>query len=400
MISLLRFAPLCLMLALIWRSGIVSAADPGCRIVDMFPPQPKHVHSSSIVELADGSLASCWFYGSGERKAADVVVQGARLKSGAAGWTAPFLMADTPEFPDCNPVLYVDRQERLWLFWVCVLAERWECAQLKYRRADDPLGDGPPAWTWQDVIQLKPGDAFAQTLRERFDELDQEEGMWAAYALPYRELLEQAAADPAKRQMGWMTRTHPLALPSGRLLLPLYSDGFNASLMAISDDDGQTWRAGSPIVGLGPIQPTVARRRDGTLAAFCRDSGDRPYRVLAATSSDDGVTWTAARDIDVPNPGSSLEVIVLQDGRWLMACNDTEEERDRLSLLVSEDEGRTWPLRRRLEPSDDRGRSFGYPSLLQTRDGQIHVTYTTAGTDGNTIRHAVIDPQWLPTAAR
>ena len=53
-----------------------------------------------------------------------------------------------------------------------------------------------------------------------------------------------------------------------------------------------------------------------------------------------------------------------------------------------------------LPPSDDRGRSFGYPSLLQTRDGQIHVTYTTACTDGNTIRHAVIDPQWLPSTPR
>jgi hypothetical protein len=45
-----------------------------------------------------------------------------------------------------------------------------------------------------------------------------------------------------------MTRTHPLILPSGRMLVPLYSDGFNASLMAISDDDGQTWRASLPTI--------------------------------------------------------------------------------------------------------------------------------------------------------
>lgn len=86
----------------------------------------------------------CWFYGNGEHRAADVVVQGARLSVGSKQWSTVFLMADTPGFPDCNPVLFVDRRERLWLFWVTVLAERWECSQLKYRRAKQADGSGRP----------------------------------------------------------------------------------------------------------------------------------------------------------------------------------------------------------------------------------------------------------------
>jgi len=46
----------------------------------IFPLQSQHVHSSSLVELPNGDLLSCWFQGSGERKADDVKIMGARLK--------------------------------------------------------------------------------------------------------------------------------------------------------------------------------------------------------------------------------------------------------------------------------------------------------------------------------
>jgi predicted neuraminidase len=379
--------------------GLVAGQEAACRIEDVFPPQAEHVHSSSVVECPDGSLLACWFQGSGERKAADVRVQGARRRVADAAWSPPFLMADTPEFPDCNPVLFIDRRQRLWLFWICVLAERWECSQLKYRRAETAVGDGPPRWTWQDVLQLKPGERFGRVLGERLAAVESDEGAWSEYAPPYRRMLEEAAADPYKRQTGWMTRTRPLTLPSGRIVLPLYSDGFNVSLMALSDDDGDTWRAGEPLAGFGPIQPAVARRRDGSLTAYCRDSGGKPYRVLSAASLDDGETWSPAVDTDVPNPGSSLDVLALRDGRWAMVANDTEDQRDRLTLLASADEGRTWTARREIEPRTPRGERFSYPSLLQAEDGTLHVTYTAALDAGNAIRHAVLPLEWLPTPA-
>ena len=129
-------------------AGQASAEDPLFRTENIFPPSDRHAHSSSIVECPDGSLLTCWFYGSGERKADDVVIQGSRLNKGAPTWSPVFLMADTPGFPDCNPVLFIDSQDRLWMFWICVLAERWECSQLKYRRADTSDGNAAPEWTW------------------------------------------------------------------------------------------------------------------------------------------------------------------------------------------------------------------------------------------------------------
>ena len=76
----------------------------------IFPLQEKHVHSSSIVELPNGDLLVCWFKGSGERWSNDVFIQGARLRKGESKWSEPFLMADTPGQPDCNPMMFLNQE--------------------------------------------------------------------------------------------------------------------------------------------------------------------------------------------------------------------------------------------------------------------------------------------------
>src|SRR6266566_2495372 len=83
----------------------------------IFPPQPKHNHGSCIVECPNGDLLACWYNGSGERTADDVRILGSRLRKSSDKWTEPFLMADTPGFPDCNSCMIVDPRGRLWLFW-------------------------------------------------------------------------------------------------------------------------------------------------------------------------------------------------------------------------------------------------------------------------------------------
>ena len=361
----------------------------------IFPLRPKHAHSSSIVQAPNGDLLVCWYYGSGERSANDVVIQGARRKAGSRRWSPVFLMADTPDLPDCNPVLFIDNQRQLWLFWVAVRANRWEQSILRYRTSRHYLNDGPPQWDWQDLIILKPGDRFAEAVKADFDSLGMGNGLWAEYAPPYRRLIEEAARDPVKRQAGWMTRTHPVILPSGRILLPLYSDGFVVGLVAISDDGGRHWRASLPIVGWGPSQPSIVRRRDGTLVAYLRDDGPKPGRVQMSTSTDDGETWSVACDTDIPNPGSSLEVIALRDGRWLMVYNDTEEGRYSLAVSLSADEGKTWPWKRHLEVDPGRASAFAYPSVIQASDGTVHVTYSYQVPAGQSIKHVQFPPDWV-----
>jgi predicted neuraminidase len=358
----------------------------------IFPPEPIHNHSSSIVELPNGDLLACWYNGSGERQADDVKIEGSRMKKGSAAWSPRFLLYDTPGFPDTNPVLYVDSLKRVWLFWGLIVANEWHTAILKYVRSDTAW-DSPaaPRWQWSSEILLKPAN-----LLERTQQYYEKELKRAGPLAQYGSRTIALAADKYFSRMGWFTRTHPIELPSGRMILPLYSDGYSFGLMALSDDHGDNWKASEPIVGMGPVQPSVVRRKSGELVAYLRDNGPPPKRIMQSISKDDGFSWSPAVDLDIPNPGSSVEAIALADGRWVLVYNDTEKDRNSLAISLSADEGQTWKWTRHIERSAS-GR-YHYPSVIQSRDGAIHVTYsqyTGRNPEVQTIVHARLSVDWI-----
>jgi predicted neuraminidase len=377
-------------------TAAVRPSAPVHRAELVFPLDPRHNHAPGIVECADGQLLVSWYRGSGERKADDVAVHGARLTPGADTWGEPFLMADTPGFPDCNTCLSIDRQGRLWLFWPVILDNRWESAVTHARRSSDHLGPGAPRWEWQEPIWLKPDDFALRgraLLEERWDEL-------LAAAPGLREEAEEWKArldDRLLQRLGWQPRCKPTTLSTGRIVLPLYSDTWSCSLMALSDDDGATWRAGEPLIGFGNIQPAVVERSDGTLVAYMRENGPLG-RIRTAESVDGGHSWGAVGTLDVPNPGSGLDALRLASGSWLLVCNDTTSGRGSLVVALSDDEGKTWPHRRHLE---GRGAetiavgSYHYPAVTQGRDGTIHVVYSYFVPAGKSMKHVACNEAWI-----
>ena len=120
----------------------------------------------------------------------------------------------------------------------------------------------------------------------------------------------------------------------------------------------QTWKTSAPLVGGGNIQPSIVRKKDGTLFTLMRDNGPAPKRLHKSESRDAGLTWSPVTDSDLPNPGSGAEIISLRNGHWVLIYNDTERGRNSLMVAISDDEGQTWKWKRRLEydPAEPRGR--------------------------------------------
>lgn len=86
---------------------------------------------------------------------------------------------------------------------------------------------------------------------------------------------------------------------------------------------------------------------------------------------------------------------MLEDGRWVIAYNDTEEGRHRLALSCSDDEGRSWKWKRLLEKGLPGKTGFDYPSIIQTRDRLIHLTYSFTQPTGRAIKHVSFHPEWI-----
>lgn len=379
-----------LLIALFAPAVLVAAESPRFSAELIFPLHPKHNHAPAIVECPKGDLLVSWYRGSGERRADDVAVYGARQKRGERQWSEPFLLVDTPGFPDGNTAMFIDARKRLWLFWPIVLANTWESCVTSYRMATDYQGKGAPEWTWQGQVLLKP-ENFVEHMEKGLD-ARLKLGSVPEGSTNRLDELKRLIADKLSQRLGWQPRCKPTVLRSGRILLPLYSDTYSVSIMAISDDHGQTWFASQPLAGYGNIQPAVLEKKDGRLVAYMRENGPLD-RIRVAESTDNGMSWGPVGVADLPNPGSGLDALRLHDGHWALIYNDTTNGRHSLAVSLSDDEGKSWRWTRHLEKHSTG--SYHYPAITQGRDGALHAVYSYFVSEGKSMKHAAFNVAWV-----
>jgi len=143
------------------------------------------------------------------------------------------------------------------------------------------------------------------------------------------------------------------------------------AFISYSDDEGRTWqqcedplmgwfdRDGAPngLGGLTPCdEPSVAEARDGRLVFMARSVVGR---LVASTSTDGGLTWSAVLPTDLPSSYSPPHLVrIPQTGDLLCVWNQVSRgeirrgyRRGRLSVALSRDCGLSWENFRTLEVS-------------------------------------------------
>jgi predicted neuraminidase len=308
----------------------------------VFDSDPLHpsCHAATIAELRNGDLLTAWYAGTREG-AKDVVILASRLPRGSKKWTPPVVIEDTPNRPEGNPVLFVDKQGMVWLFFVTMYGDGWTTCQVKYKKSSDQ------GQTWGAVTILR-------------DEL------------------------------GWMTGNKPTVLKNGEILLPLYDERKWSTIVMISSDAGKTWRQTAEITSTpGNIQASMVELRDNSLLALMRSGGSGERYIWQATSKDRGRTWSPAASSGLKNPNARTDLVRLHSGHLVLAFNDTFRGRTPLNLALSKDEGRSWPSNRKIETEPG---EYSYPALIQARDGLLHLVYTYRRTH---IKHVTFNEAWL-----
>jgi predicted neuraminidase len=121
----------------------------------------------------------------------------------------------------------------------------------------------------------------------------------------------------------------------------------------------------------GIIQPSVVSL-GGTHLRFYARSTASISRITVADSFDNGVTWTGARPMALPNPNSGIDAVALKDGRVVLVFNNTTKGRTPLNLAVSED-GEHFTV---FDTLEDAPGEYSYPAIIQGSNGDLYITYT------------------------
>jgi predicted neuraminidase len=122
---------------------------------------------------------------------------------------------------------------------------------------------------------------------------------------------------------------------------------------------------------MGIIQPSIIYLGGKHLRMYAR-SRSLASKIAVADSMDDGLTWTQARYLDLPNNNSGIDAVALKDGRVVMIFNNTTVGRTPLNLAVSTD-GEHFHVFATLE---DTVGQYSYPAIIQNPDGSLEMTYT------------------------
>jgi predicted neuraminidase len=385
--------------------GVVRPSDEGDRADALLPAPQVQNHAANLAVLPDGSLGCVWFAGTQEG-VPDISVWFSTLAPGSGQWSPPVQLSDDPSRSEQNPVLHIVDDRIVWLLWTSQHAGNQDTARVLRRISED----GGRTWG------------------------------------PSHTLIPETEAG------GVFVRQPITALPSGRLLLPVFhcvrvpgrkwvGDRDYSGVMI--SEDGQTWREVVVPGSVGCVHMNIGRLSDGTLVALYRSRwADHVYR---SESSDDGETWSAPVATALPNNNSSIQFVVLPGDRMALVFNnssalDATERRTSLydeidddgvagdalqeiatpvddgdarsafwgaprapmTLAISDDGGLTWPLLRDLETGDGYcitnnsrdglNREYSYPSIVGSDDDVLHIAFTRFR---QAIEYVRVAPAWV-----
>ncbi|MHA1340669.1 MAG: exo-alpha-sialidase [Promethearchaeota archaeon] len=297
-------------------------------------------HCSNIIKLSTGDIL-CSFYAGQFEKSPDVKIYISRLSEegqrfGASPvWTEPRVVAYTPKHSSGNPVLYETPSGKLFLFWQSmhngkIIKGGWTVCTIKYQCSED-FGVN-----WGDWKFLR-------------------------------------------RLWGYVTRCRAIISSNGNFILPVHREFGNYICRFYISDDPELnklpklrGKISSRKTGL--LEPCIFEYESNHLICYMRSN--RVKNIHIAHSYDDGYNWTSLKPISLPNPNSQVDAIKLRNGDILLAFNNQEIGRNNLSIAISDDGGQTYKHIKTIFKDKEQKRGFHYPSLLETDDKTIHLTYT------------------------
>jgi len=382
--------------------GSVDHADIGLRSAFVSHRKLVHTHAASLVELGDSRVRVFWYAGTDEGTQ-DVTIQTAVFDPRAGRWSPERMVASRETSQRDlfryvkkvgNPVAARAADGSLWLLYVTVSVGGWAGSSITAITSRD---DGE---TWSQARRIITSPFFNQST---------------------------------------LVKSPPFTLADGTLGVPVHHEflGKFGELLRL-DGSAAVLDKVRLSSGRAGLQPVVLVEDAQHALVLMRYAGKmRPNRVLGTATADGGRTWSPVTKTTLSNSNAALTGLVLADGRMLVALNNSEENRNALTLVVSADSGSTWKtvctvedqsfvkspdlkdapysaaierlaretdqgataadgyaesVKRQMRSANGYSFEFSYPSLLRTREGGFHLVYTW---NEAFIKHVQFSQAWL-----
>ena len=230
-----------------------------------------------------------------------------------------------------DPVLWIDPLNRLWFIWNVMPGEEvWGCI------CQNPDGE---TLTWGEEFYIGRGIMMNK---------------------------------PTVLTTGeWL---FPIAMWRPDLMGHVRKNGLKAddkvgSYVYQTTDNGKTFTK----LGMAEVWSTtfdehmILELTNGVLMMLVRTS----YGIGLSYSYDRGKTWSSGQDSGLKGPNSRFHIRRLRSGRVLLINHFEYTDRNNLTALLSEDNGKTFPYRLLL----DGRKNVSYPDAIETENGDIYIVY-------------------------
>lgn len=186
----------------------------------------------------------------------------------------------------------------------------------------------------------------------------------------------------------------------GRLVVALAvrdgSPGIN-NYMMYSTDGGINWTVSTAVAETGGDEAKLVELNNGNLLMSIRNSGTRRFNI----STDKGLTWgTAYNQADITDPNCDGDIIRYTstldgfDKNRLLHTIPFAGNRTNVSVLLSTDEGATWPVRKTIFSG-----ASAYSSLTVLPDGTLGIYYENGENSTYQMYFVRFSLNWLTNGA-
>ncbi len=318
------------------------------------------IHSAGAVELTNGDIRAVWYGGTREGHA-DVAIYTNVWDASAKKWGSEQIAIDlqatrlgTNRFARKlgNPVITRGSNNNLWLFYVSAVGG-WATSSINLSISRD---EGK---TWEKPKRL--------------------------ITSPFL-------------NFSTLVKGNPIHFEDGTIGLPVYHE-FLAKFGELIrlDMEGNVIDKTRLAWGRDSLQPVILPYSEHEAISLLRYAGDPPNRVLAQYSDNSGLNWPEPFKTKLPNPNAAITGISINRGKQLlMVFNNDPDERDNLSLAVSDDQGASWKIVHTFEQWDkkqqNKKQGYSYPSLIQATNGDFHLLYSW---NVQKVKHIHFNQAWL-----